>query len=835
MGKAGLYGEFYTSGVFRVDDPDGRIFKFLNSHKNAYPRISTHYTERIDETYALHSQQRGIDIRKSPNCALPANKNTVLFFRLGDGTTIMKIESAGCPPFWQDGFRNTKSAMEFGRHSTDYFRSRFNGLTQGQLPRRDENCTADFIQIYADALDILYPNMKKLEKFHTADECQDEEGGKKKKLDKAAAKEQDKELTLKEKLFKFGVTHGLTVMIVLLEAHSKHEQQWEQLLAQDNLVAPDIAQNKLKIARYTASDSSDFDISKKHNPLLKSAAANPTRNTAEAEGLFKPRRQTVHDISSQHVDSPPHGEAPVDRDRAVTEGRTLSGEVLRASQVIRWSVDDVCTWVTKHNPSFDPMTFQQEHINGAALLCITPVELKDDLKLPLGVRKNIERDINQILNDARLPNGDPVTATEVEKWGVTEVVNWIKALHSTYDPSSFQDQYINGPALLELNQDELKNDLAVPFGVRKSILFQLVLLKNPPPEADKPGLRRLDLDDLVEQASHSLVFVDKRLNLKDLGEETTLDFGVDDDPFGSGGSNDVLAFKPKREVDSAPDEPKPEITTPTPPSRPSAALPSGRPVSAILPSPAPAEGYLVRVPSASPQQVQRRISAPVPVAMKKSSKDNTLRRVTMTDPEDLKAMKSSKGEKKKDSKDRDVPDKKKKDKKSSGQHDMFRAAAAHQQMKANKKVVKDDVQIEALARAGLLRGTQADTVLAQAKTRQEQKNDAQEKVKEEEAYEYISKAQERVIRLIDTEATGKECFNQILDHIEKLKELITIDKKRGYQGERRGWEVCLANPTFWPELKETLSGVQITLVSERSLNLKPQLAFTAENVTVQRS
>lgn len=35
------------------------------------------------------------------------------------------------------------------------------------MQRRDENCTADFIQIYADALDILYPKLAALDKIQT--------------------------------------------------------------------------------------------------------------------------------------------------------------------------------------------------------------------------------------------------------------------------------------------------------------------------------------------------------------------------------------------------------------------------------------------------------------------------------------------------------------------------------------------------------------------------------------------------------------------------------------------------------------------------------------------
>jgi hypothetical protein len=36
--QVAAYNELYTSGVTRIDDPKGKIFKFINSCEDAYPR-----------------------------------------------------------------------------------------------------------------------------------------------------------------------------------------------------------------------------------------------------------------------------------------------------------------------------------------------------------------------------------------------------------------------------------------------------------------------------------------------------------------------------------------------------------------------------------------------------------------------------------------------------------------------------------------------------------------------------------------------------------------------------------------------------------------------------
>lgn len=38
---------------------------------------------------------------------------------------VIKIERAGCPPFWRKDFRSLQNVLEFGRHATDFVTTRF--------------------------------------------------------------------------------------------------------------------------------------------------------------------------------------------------------------------------------------------------------------------------------------------------------------------------------------------------------------------------------------------------------------------------------------------------------------------------------------------------------------------------------------------------------------------------------------------------------------------------------------------------------------------------------------------------------------------------------------
>jgi len=70
----------------------------------------------------------------------------------------------------------------------------------------------------------------------------------------------------------------------------------------------------------------------------------------------------------------------------------------------------------------------------------------------------------------------------------------------------------------------------------------------------------------------------------------------------------------------------------------------------------------------------------------------------------------------------------------------------------------------------------------------------------------ISTTKAKFLQLVHNEAFCRDRASFISSHIQKLRELTELDRQRGYDGERRGWEVCLPNPALWPEIvsKNTL-------------------------------
>eukprot|EP01127_Copromyxa_protea_P018653 TRINITY_DN5918_c0_g1_i8.p1 TRINITY_DN5918_c0_g1~~TRINITY_DN5918_c0_g1_i8.p1 ORF type:complete len:292 (-),score=57.70 TRINITY_DN5918_c0_g1_i8:90-965(-) len=51
LAKVAAVDELFTSGVIRIDDPDAKFFNFLDACEGVYERRSTHYPERLDETF----------------------------------------------------------------------------------------------------------------------------------------------------------------------------------------------------------------------------------------------------------------------------------------------------------------------------------------------------------------------------------------------------------------------------------------------------------------------------------------------------------------------------------------------------------------------------------------------------------------------------------------------------------------------------------------------------------------------------------------------------------------------------------------------------------------
>ena len=95
-------------GSIRFKDPEHRIYSFLKSHKGSYRRISTHYRERsagprsniksgitgVIGCILGHQRHYGLE---DYECYLPVKMGSVLFGKLKDGETFVKLERAGVP------------------------------------------------------------------------------------------------------------------------------------------------------------------------------------------------------------------------------------------------------------------------------------------------------------------------------------------------------------------------------------------------------------------------------------------------------------------------------------------------------------------------------------------------------------------------------------------------------------------------------------------------------------------------------------------------------------------------------------------------------------------
>lgn len=118
----------------------------------AYTRISTHMPGRFKE------EQWGLDL---VNMNLPAQKNTLLFGTLDDGTLYLKMEDHGCPPALKQpiGSEEQKKMMpQFKGHVVDFAKTR-EGINKfvekkGYIrpQARRENTPKDAVVLYKKAL-----------------------------------------------------------------------------------------------------------------------------------------------------------------------------------------------------------------------------------------------------------------------------------------------------------------------------------------------------------------------------------------------------------------------------------------------------------------------------------------------------------------------------------------------------------------------------------------------------------------------------------------------------------------------------------------------------------
>lgn len=128
------YDELFAKGVIRMDDSDKKLYQFLAScsdyNGGTYDRVSSHYSHAME----LGKMQKGLDMG---DLQMPGNFRHILFSDLKDGTTFIKLEPYGLPPFWSKGFRTFANFKEFVNHSLQYVSTRFIKKSQNYTARRE--------------------------------------------------------------------------------------------------------------------------------------------------------------------------------------------------------------------------------------------------------------------------------------------------------------------------------------------------------------------------------------------------------------------------------------------------------------------------------------------------------------------------------------------------------------------------------------------------------------------------------------------------------------------------------------------------------------------------
>lgn len=94
---------------------------------------------------------------------------------------------------------------------------------------------------------------------------------------------------------------------------------------------------------------------------------------------------------------------------------------------------------------------------------------QDALDTLLAVEAKLPPDFDHPLNSH--PSRHPCD------WTVDEVCNWVESLFPKFDSTIFKSEWIDGKALLSLTPEELKSDLKLPLGVRKTLALEIEKLK----------------------------------------------------------------------------------------------------------------------------------------------------------------------------------------------------------------------------------------------------------------------------------------------------------------------------------------------------------------------
>ncbi len=147
--------KLYTNGSMRIDDPDGKLQKFLEdaAGPNIYERVSSHMKENVVKS----NKQKGVDLREGN---LPAKAGTLLFAPQPDKTLFLKMEAKGLPPFWKKGFATLDNFKEFVGHSMLYIKTRFHKKGISDLATRKEHVPKDISTEFTNVVKALFPPKK---------------------------------------------------------------------------------------------------------------------------------------------------------------------------------------------------------------------------------------------------------------------------------------------------------------------------------------------------------------------------------------------------------------------------------------------------------------------------------------------------------------------------------------------------------------------------------------------------------------------------------------------------------------------------------------------------
>ncbi|KAG8470009.1 hypothetical protein KFE25_006464 [Diacronema lutheri] len=140
----------------------------------------------------------------------------------------------------------------------------------------------------------------------------------------------------------------------------------------------------------------------------------------------------------------------------------LGGQADTRTDVGAGSVEDVSAWLDDIGFADLKKKFASNVIDGPALREITEEELKELGVKKIGARKLFGRMLCEALPDCERPN---LTAPEgelnVSAMSVSEVGEWLGHEGFADAKKAFATQGVDGQALLDLNEDELKVDLGV--------------------------------------------------------------------------------------------------------------------------------------------------------------------------------------------------------------------------------------------------------------------------------------------------------------------------------------------------------------------------------------